>query len=127
MNTITREELTSKIGSPWLQLVNVLAPESYAKIHISGSVSMPRQELENGRWKELDSSKQVVVYCSSYQCDASKAAAQFLEEKGFDVSAYEGGIKEWAEAGLPTEGVMSAKDYLQEKYGTQQAASTALA
>ncbi len=123
MNTVTREELLAKVGSPRCTVVNVLAPESYSKIHIKGSVSIPRLELEQGRWKELDSSKEVVVYCSSYQCDASRASAQFLEGKGFDVSAYEGGIKEWAEAGLPTEGALSARDYLQEKYGKQATAS----
>ena len=125
MNTITREELSAKLGSPWLVVVNVLASESYSKIRIKGSISIPRQELEEGRWKELDSSKQIVVYCSSYQCDASRVAAQFLEEKGFDVKAYEGGIKEWAESGMPTEGRTSAKDYLQEKYGKQETSPTA--
>ena len=120
MNTVSREELASKLGSPWLVVVDVLANPAHDKIHIRGSVTIPRNELENGRWKELDFTKEIVVYCSSYDCEASKESAKFLESKGFDVSAYEGGLKEWAEAGLPTEGALSPKEYLQERYGKNQ-------
>jgi rhodanese-related sulfurtransferase len=117
MKTISRDNLASKLGSDGLVVVNVLAPSAYEKIHIRGSVSIPRNELEQGRWRELPKSKEVVVHCSSYECEASRAAARFLEEKGFDVSAYEGGMKEWAEAGLPTEGKISAREFIEERYG----------
>lgn len=123
MKSISKDQLSAKLGSPWLVVVNVLAPRAYEKIHIRGSVSMPRMELEQGRWKELDFTKEIVVHCSSYECDASRVAAEFLEAKGFDVSAYEGGIKEWAEAGLPTEGSITARQYLEEKYGKPESLS----
>ena len=114
---MSRDELASKLGSPSLVVVNVLAAGAYAKIRIKGSISIPRNELEQGRWRELDRSKEIVVHCSSYECEASRVAASFLEEKGFDVKAYEGGIKEWAEAGLPTEGTISAARFVEERYG----------
>ena len=117
MNSISKDELSSELGSPWLVVVNVLAPPAYEKIHIKGSISIPRSELEQGRWKELDFTKEIVVHCSSYQCDASRVAAEFLEGKGFQVRAYEGGMKEWAEAGLPTEGSITPQQYLEERYG----------
>lgn len=117
MKSITKDELSAKLGSPWLVVVNVLAPPAYDKIRIRGSISIPRKELEEGRWKELDFTKEIVVHCSSYECEASREAAKFLEAKGFEVSAYEGGIKEWAEAGLPTEGSLTARQFLEEKYG----------
>jgi rhodanese-related sulfurtransferase len=120
MQTVTKEELSARLGTPWLVVVNVLAPESYEKIHIRGSVSIPKQELEEGKWKELDFTKEIVVYCSSSECGASREAAGFLESKGFDVSAYEGGMKEWAESGLPTEGLLTPEQYLKEKYGESQ-------
>lgn len=78
---------------------------------------MPRFDLEAGRWKELDRSKEIVVYCSSYECSASKASAEFLEDKGYDAKAYEGGVKEWAESGLPTEGSVTAEQFLLTRYG----------
>lgn len=117
MKTISKDELADKLGTPGLVVVNVLAAPAYQKIRIKGSISIPRVELESGRWTELDRSKEVVVHCSSYQCEASRMAAEFLEKKGYDVAAYEGGIKEWAEAGLPMEGTISAEQYLLERYG----------
>lgn len=124
MKTITRDELASQMGSGHLIVVNVLAGGAYERIHIRGSISIPRMELEQGRWQELDRSKKVVVHCSSYECDASRMAARFLEDKGFDVRAYEGGMKEWAEAGLPTEGAVSAKQFIEERYGKPVANAT---
>ena len=123
MKTISRDELASRLGSPGVVVVNVLAAAAYEKIRIKGSISIPRNELERGRWNELDAAKEIVVHCSSYECDASRAAAVFLEAKGFDVKAYEGGMKEWAEAGLPTEGAVSAKRFLEERYGKPVAGS----
>lgn len=117
MKSISKDELVSRLGSSGLVIVNVLAAPAYEKTRIKGSVSIPRMELENGRWKELDRSKEIVVHCSSFECGASRTAADFLEAKGFNVKAYEGGIKEWAEAGLPMEGTVSAQQYLAEKYG----------
>ncbi|HKT21171.1 MAG TPA: rhodanese-like domain-containing protein [Nitrososphaerales archaeon] len=117
MKTIGKDELASKLGSHNLVVVNVLAAGAFDKIRIKGSVSIPRNELEQGRWRELDPSKEIVVHCSSYECEASRAAADFLEGKGFNAEAYEGGMKEWAESGLPTEGKVSAKQFLEERYG----------
>ncbi len=117
MNTISRDELAAKLGSPWLVVINVLSVPAYDEIHIKGSISIPRNELEAGRWQELDFTKELVVHCSNYDCEASKVAAKLLEEKGFDVSAYEGGMKEWAEARLPTEGRLTPEEYLKQRYG----------
>jgi rhodanese-related sulfurtransferase len=117
MKTILKEELAAKLNAGNLVVVNVLARPAYDKIRIKGSISIPRSELETSRWKELDSKKEIVVHCSSYECGASRMAAEFLEARGFNVKAYEGGIKEWAEAGLPMEGTISPKQYLEERYG----------
>jgi rhodanese-related sulfurtransferase len=124
MRTITRNELVKRLGSPNLTVVNVLAPvkppggddayESFENIRIEGSVSIPRSELEAGRWKELDIRKEIVVHCSSSSCQASRKAARFLEEKGFNVEAYVGGLKDWARANFPMEGRLTARQYLAE-------------
>lgn len=103
IKTITKEELNKKMqsGKP-IQVVNVLAPEFYNLGFIKGSKKIPVDQL-NARLEELDKSKEVVTYCASSECTASKKAAVRLASKGFRVSAYEGGIKEWKEAGLPVE------------------------
>lgn len=122
MKTISKDELSSKLGTGNLVVVNVLRSEAFDKIRIKGSISIPRSELEAGRWQELDKAKEIVVHCSSYECGASRMAADFLESKGYNVKAYEGGLKEWAEAGLPMEGAISPQKYLEERYGKPAAA-----
>lgn len=116
MKTITKDELAEKMCRGGTVVVNVLAREGYEKLHIKGSISIPRNELERGGWENLDRTKEVVVHCSSYACGASRMAAEFLEAKGFNVRAYEGGIKEWAEAELPTEGRLSSAEFLAQRY-----------
>ncbi len=102
VKTITKEQLKRKLDQGAVQVVNVLDPKWYELGIIQGSKKIPLKELDQ-RIKELDKSKEVVTYCASYECSASSEAARKLEAKGFQVSAYEGGIKEWKEAGYPTE------------------------
>lgn len=108
VEAITKEELLKKMKAGEVQVVNVLDPEWYKLGLIKGSQKIPLGELEK-RLGELDKSKEVVTYCANTQCTASSEAAKKLAKKGFKVRAYEGGIKEWKEAGLPTEEVKSAK------------------
>ena len=120
MKTMSKNELRAKLGSPGVVVVNVLEPEAYGKIHIKGSISIPKGQLQEGRWRELDRGKEIVTHCSSYTCNASREAAEFLEKQGYNVRAYEGGMREWAESGLPTEGSLSPQQWLAEKYGQQE-------
>jgi rhodanese-related sulfurtransferase len=101
--TITKEELSAKIASgASVQIVNVLSPDYYKLGVIKGSKKIPLNELDQ-RLGELDKDKEVVTYCASYKCSASREAAKKLAKLGFNVRAYEGGAKEWKEAGLPIE------------------------
>lgn len=108
VETITKEELLKKMKEGKVQVVNVLDPEWYKLGLIQGSQKIPLSELAK-RLGELDKSKEVVTYCANTQCTASSEAAKKLAKEGFKVRAYEGGIKEWKEAGLPTEEAPSAK------------------
>lgn len=103
VKTVSKEELLTKIqsGAP-VQVVNVLGPGAYKLGFIKGSLKIPYNEIEK-RSGELDKSKEVVTYCANYHCAASRIAAHKLGQQGFNVRAYEGGIQEWKEAGLPTE------------------------
>lgn len=103
IQTISKEDLSKKLSErDRFQLLNVLEPEHYREGIIRGSRKFPLSQLER-RVNELDKSQEVVVYCTSYDCPVSRQAAEKLAEKGFDVKAYEGGVKEWKEAGLPTD------------------------
>jgi rhodanese-related sulfurtransferase len=104
VDTVSKDELKQKIAEGSVVVVNVLSKDSYDQEHIKGSISIPIEELEKDGWKKLDKNKQIVTYCASYTCPASKRGAEFLKGKSFNVSAYEGGIKEWSESGYQTEG-----------------------
>ena len=103
ISTISKDELSAKLArGERVQLVNALEPEHYNLGSIQGSKKIPLSQLDK-RLKELDKKTEVVVYCASYDCPVSHQAAEKLAEEGFNVKAYEGGIKEWKEDGLPTE------------------------
>jgi len=108
VETITKEELLKKMKEGRVQVVNVLDPEWYKLGIIKGSKRIPLDELDQ-RLSELDRAREVVTYCANTQCTASSEAAKKLAQKGFKVRAYEGGIKEWKETGLPTEEAKPAK------------------
>ncbi|MGE4233997.1 MAG: rhodanese-like domain-containing protein [Bacteriovoracia bacterium] len=102
VRTISKEDLKDKLDNKApVQVINVLEKPEVGNLKlILGSKNIPLSELSH-RLDELDKSKEVVVYCSSYLCTASKEAAKQLKRNGFKVKAYEGGLKEWTESGLP--------------------------
>jgi ArsR family transcriptional regulator len=103
LTIISKEELKSKLDKKEdFQLINVLGPDYNELGSIPGSLRIPVDQLEK-RLGELDKTKEAVVYCASYECHASRKAAEILTGHGFCAVAYEGGLKEWKEAGFPTE------------------------
>jgi rhodanese-related sulfurtransferase len=111
---ITAEELHQKIqAQPDLLVINVLTQNWYQDCHITGSQNAPLKELVYlaDQW---DRNQEIVVYCALDECDASEKACVLLTCMGFaNVYEYSGGIKEWFNLGLPTEGPCAAS-YLQE-------------
>jgi rhodanese-related sulfurtransferase len=109
METIDRETLNRVLsqGSA-MRVLNVLPEEAFAKEHIPGSSNIPLHQ-GNFTWKVEaavgSKDRRIVVYCANNECSASKDAAHQLEKAGFtNVFAYEGGMKDWKEAGYPIEG-----------------------
>ena len=87
-----------------LVILDVLSAESFGKAHIQGAINIPLAQLEQ-RAGELSKDAKIVTYCANYVCQASSKAAEKLQELGFqDVHDYKGGLHEWREAELPTEG-----------------------
>lgn len=89
-------------------LINVLSEDHYREKRIPGSVNVPLAAdsfLQRVGRMVGDKSASVVVYCAGEGCNASPKAAQELERAGFeDVGDFEGGVKEWEQAGYRLEG-----------------------
>ena len=106
IDVISKEKVLDLIGNPDTIIVNVLGKHSFDRVHIRNSISIPLNILEDGGWRDLPKEKLIITYCHSESCNASKRAASILKENGFPkVAAYEGGISEWSENRLPSDGM----------------------
>ncbi len=108
MQTLTRDQLKAMLDRQEdLVLINVLGKESFAQAHIPGSYNVPNAErdfVERVEETVGNKNRKVVVYCASFECNASPSAARRLDQAGFtQVYDYEGGVEDWHEAGYPLE------------------------
>lgn len=110
MNILTRNELKKmQENREDFLLLNVLSEDSFHKGHIPGSQNAPVSEsqflqkvasLAGPEGKD----RHIVTYCAGFHCNASKEAANRLTAAGYTrVSAFEGGLEDWANAGHPIE------------------------
>lgn len=103
MHAISREDLKKMMHDENVDfvLINVLPADAFNQQHIRNSINMPlKTQYFDRRVAEVVGNKErkVVVYCASFDCDASPKAATELEAEGFtDVYDYEGGTKDWFE------------------------------
>lgn len=66
MEAIDRHELTRLRDERGAQIVDVLPPPEYARLHIPGAENIPLKSLEPDLVAELDRDRPVVVYCSGH-------------------------------------------------------------
>jgi rhodanese-related sulfurtransferase len=103
MKILNKEQLEKKLESGDAVLLNVLPREKYAKQHIPGSSNVPvsAEDFIRQAEKKIENLNQdVIVYCASFDCDASTQAAEKLEKAGYKrVYDFKGGMKEWSDEG----------------------------
>jgi len=104
VNYVTADELNAKLNkSEDIVILDVRSEDSFMVKHIKGAVNIPYTEFE-GRTGELDSTKEIIVYCSNNDCGLSANAVTLLQKSGFkNVFALEGGIESWQQKGYPVE------------------------
>lgn len=82
-------------------MLDVRRPEEYEQGHIAKAVNidwLSRESFETAITK-LDKAKRYYIYCRSGR--RSNAAAQRMQQLGFDVRDLKGGFLAWQAAGLP--------------------------
>ena len=107
MNVISAEELKKKIEQKDdFKLVNPLDEDQFRSMHISGSinlslkVSVKNETIKEDIEKVLNLDDEIVVYCTSEGCLASRFLYDRLEEYGYKkISRFSGGLHAWDEAG----------------------------
>lgn len=101
MQAISRDDLKrmNETEHEDFVLINVLEPDAFKDKHIRTSINIPVDDNDfESRVEKVVAGKdrKVVVYCASFDCDASEQAANKLNDAGFKaVYDYEGGTKDW--------------------------------
>jgi rhodanese-related sulfurtransferase/DNA-binding transcriptional ArsR family regulator len=75
-------------------VIDVRPLQEYEAGHFPGSLSIPKDELED-RYTEIPSGAEVVVYCRGELCRMAREAAAWLRERGIDARAMDEGVIEW--------------------------------
>jgi rhodanese-related sulfurtransferase len=79
-------------------------PESYAKEHVAGAISLPLARMEAEAPIALRNYDLFIVYDTDFEDTIGKAASKRLMELGFDdVYTLEGGLKAWKRDGYEVE------------------------
>ena len=94
-------------------LVDARDETTFASGHIAGAISLPLGSADKilPRFKNsVPPERQLVVYCSGYDCHDSRDLATRLLQAGYrTVYVYEGGYPEWRDAGYPIAGGTNEK------------------
>lgn len=104
--TIDRESLKKKLDNgDDIKIIEVLMPKPFEQAHIKGAINIPLNQIGREATSRFNKDDEIIVYCADTDCQASPKAAQKLETFGFtNVWDYEGGKKDWMDAGYPVEG-----------------------
>ena len=114
MQPLTKEELKTMFDNDDdFVLVNVLGREAFEKAHIPMSLNIPGSEDLVPRMKhaEPDTMRKLVLYCANFDCQASPNAAEKLRQAGYtNVFDFEGGMKDWQDAGYPVAATLRCQE-----------------
>jgi len=101
--TLTPDEFEKRAKEPNTVILDVRTPKEYASGHLKDAVLIDFQAADfNQKVKELDKTKQYVVYCAVGI--RGERACKKLDTLDFPkVFNLAGGIKAWEKAGKPTE------------------------
>ena len=90
-------------------VINVLDKSMYEDCHIPGSVHVDFDKVDT-YVQNISKDTEIILYCSNYACGTSEYVGKHLQSLGYkNVFAYEGGIAEWYQAGLPVVGPCKAQ------------------
>ena len=94
MEPMTRDDLLDRLDKGKLVVLDVRPADEYAAGHITGSVSIPLNELRD-RLNEIPQRATVVAYCRGEFCVLAYEAVRMLRERGRKAQRLEGGMLEW--------------------------------
>lgn len=105
---VAKERVRGLLGSGKIILIDARSEHPYEEGHIPGAINVPYESFID-YWDylqaEVPMDANIIVYCTSYDCDLGESLARELLLAGYEnIIQYRGGWDEWSEAGFPTEG-----------------------
>lgn len=104
LELLSLQQTRAAWSRPGAIFIDVRPREAYLKATLPRAVSLPlHTAMDETTLALLTSASEVVLFCSSRLCNASKEAAVALQERGLlSVKVFPGGLQEWKEAGYET-------------------------
>ncbi len=99
---VTPEELSRRMSSGEVVLLDVRPEQEYLSGHIAGAVSMPAADID-GRIDELPGDGEYVAYCRGPYCVYSDDAVAVLRAHGRSAARLSEGYPEWWLSGRPVQ------------------------
>ena len=94
LNAVSLGELEKMVKSENVLLLDVRPSIEYEFGHITGSISVPMNELM-GKLKNLSKDKEIIAYCRGPFCVLADEAVKLLSEQGYNVRRLDEGYPEW--------------------------------
>jgi len=102
LQTISTNELRSRLKDGGVVLLDVRPALEFEAGHIAGARSIPVAELQK-RLKELPKDREIVAYCRGPYCVYADEAVDLLRAKGYKAVRFNDGFPDWKAVGLPVE------------------------
>ena len=100
MEPLATAELARALKNKSIVLLDVRPESEFALGHVRGAVNIPLKDLER-KLKALPRKKEIIAYCRGPYCVLAFEAVATLRRRGFSARRLEGGLPEYAAAGLP--------------------------
>jgi rhodanese-related sulfurtransferase len=94
LDAVTLDELTDKMHSKNIVLLDVRPGHEFDAGHIPNAINIPIDQLYK-RLEELSKSKQYIAYCRGIFCVFADEAVQLLTKKGYKAKRLEEGYPDW--------------------------------
>lgn len=104
--SVTIADLTRKIKSGKVTILDVRPEYEFNEGHIAQAVSIPIDQLSK-RLKELPKRSEVVAYCRGPFCVFADEAVAILSKAGYKATRLEEGYPDWSVMGLPVESAVA--------------------
>ncbi|THF75328.1 ArsR/SmtB family transcription factor [Cohnella fermenti] len=96
IQTLTMDEVMTKVNNESILLLDVRPREEYDAGHIVGAISVPMEELDSFMRDRPDVAE-VIAYCRGPLCVYSAIAAEKLQANGITAYRMDAGVNEWEE------------------------------